>query len=103
MASMSHELRTPLNAIMGLGEALLEGVYGRLNADQHQPVRQIFSNGHHLLSVISDILDLSKLRAGGISLSLNDVDVEGCCFEAILLLVLLTTLYPIFMMVSYFY
>ena len=83
LASMSHELRTPLNAIMGLGEALLEGVYGKLDADQHQPIRQIFSNGHHLLSVISDILDLSKLRAGGISLSLSDIDVEGCCFEAL--------------------
>ena len=83
LASMSHELRTPLNAVMGLCEALLEGVYGPLGADQHQPIRQIFSNGHHLLSVISDILDLSKLRAGGISLSLSDIDVEACCFEAI--------------------
>ena len=62
LASMSHELRTPLNAIIGLCEALLEGVYGRLDSDQHQPIRQVFSNGHHLLSVISDILDLSKLE-----------------------------------------
>lgn len=83
LASMSHELRTPLNAIMGLCEALLEGVYGPLDHDQHQPIRQVFSNGHHLLSVISDILNLSKLRAGGISLSLKDIDVEACCFEAL--------------------
>lgn len=83
LASMSHELRTPLNAILGLCEALLEGVYGRLEEDFHQPIRQVFSNGHHLLSVISDILDLSKLRAGGISLSLEDIDVEACCFEAL--------------------
>ena len=83
LASMSHELRTPLNSILGLCEALLEGVYGQLDHDQHQPVRQVFSNGHHLLSVISDILDLSKLRAGGITLSLNEIDVEACCFEAL--------------------
>ena len=83
LASMSHELRTPLNAVLGICEALLEGVYGRLESDQHEPIRQIFSNGHHLLSVISDILDLSKLRAGGISLSLSDIDVEACCFEAL--------------------
>ncbi len=83
LASMSHELRTPLNAILGLCEAMLEGVYGNLDPDQYQPIRQVFSNGHHLLSVISDILDLSKLRAGGISLSLGDIDVEACCFEAL--------------------
>ena len=83
LASMSHELRTPLNAILGLCEAILEGVYGRLETDLHQPIRQVFSNGHHLLSVISDILDLSKLRAGGISLSMKDLDVEACCFEAL--------------------
>lgn len=83
LASMSHELRTPLNAIIGLCEALLEGVYGQLDSDQHQPIRQVFSSGHHLLSVISDILDLSKLRAGGINLNLSEVDVEACCFEAL--------------------
>ena len=83
LASMSHELRTPLNSILGLCEALLEGVYGQLDQDQHQPIRQVFSNGHHLLSVLSDILNLSKLRAGGISLSLKDLDVEACCFEVL--------------------
>jgi signal transduction histidine kinase/DNA-binding response OmpR family regulator len=83
LASMSHELRTPLNAILGLSEALLESVYGPLSPDQVHSVKQISRGGEHLLALISDILDISKMRAGGLELHLTEVDVEAVCAEVI--------------------
>lgn len=83
LASMSHELRTPLNSILGLSEALLESIYGKLNVEQAQSVRQISKSGEHLLVLISDILDISKIRAGGMKLSLSEIDVESICSEVI--------------------
>ena len=83
LASMSHELRTPLNSILGLSEALLESVYGQLNAEQTQSVQHITRSGEHLLNLISDILDISKIRAGGLKLHLEDVDVELLCSEVV--------------------
>jgi len=83
LASMSHELRTPLNSILGLSEALLESIYGRLNTEQTQSIRQIAKSGEHLLVLISDILDISKIRAGGMKLNLTEVDVESLCSEVI--------------------
>lgn len=64
LASMSHELRTPLNAILGLSEALQEQVYGSLTEKQHQSLPRIEESGRHLLALITDILDLSKIEAG---------------------------------------
>ena len=83
LASMSHELRTPLNSILGLSEALLESIYGELNREQARNIKYIEQSGHHLLALISDILDISKIRAGGMKLNLSDVDVESMCSEAI--------------------
>jgi len=83
LASMSHELRTPLNAILGLSEALLESIYGRLNTEQTQSIRQISRSGEHLLALISDILDISKIRAGGMSLNITEIDVESLCSEVV--------------------
>ena len=83
LASMSHELRTPLNSILGLSEALLESVYGTLNLEQMQSIRHIEESGKHLLALISDILDISKIRAGGLKLTLAEVDVESVCSEVI--------------------
>ena len=83
LASMSHELRTPLNSILGLSEALLESIYGQLNPEQTQSVRHITRSGEHLLNLISDILDISKIRAGGLKLHLADVDVESICSEVV--------------------
>ncbi len=83
LASMSHELRTPLNSILGLSEALLESIYGQLNPEQTQSVRHITRSGEHLLNLISDILDISKIRAGGLKLHLTDVDVESVCSEVV--------------------
>ena len=64
LASMSHELRTPLNAIIGFSEVLLERMFGELNERQDDYMRDIRSSGKHLLELVNDILDLSKIEAG---------------------------------------
>jgi signal transduction histidine kinase len=79
LASMSHELRTPLNAILGLSEALQEQVYGPLTDKQDRSLRRITESGYHLLALITDILDLSKIEAGKVDLTLAPVDVAGVC------------------------
>jgi PAS domain S-box-containing protein len=79
LASMSHELRTPLNTILGLSEALQEQVYGSLNEEQLDSLRIIGDSGHHLLDLISDILDLSKIEAGKLELEIDIVPVEHVC------------------------
>jgi PAS domain S-box-containing protein len=79
LATMSHELRTPLNAILGMSEALEEGVFGELNARQLQSISTIASSGDHLLDLINDILDVSKLVAGKIELHRTQVDLSALC------------------------
>src|SRR5262249_329482 len=64
LANMSHELRTPLNAVIGFSEVLLERMFGDLNPKQEEYLQDIMSSGRHLLSLINDILDLSKIEAG---------------------------------------
>src|SRR5262245_20573179 len=71
LASMSHELRTPLNAVIGFSEVLLERLFGDLNAKQEEYLRDILDSGRHLLSLINDILDLSKVEAGRMELELG--------------------------------
>ena len=68
LANMSHELRTPLNAIIGFSEVLLEQMFGELNAKQDEYLQDILASGRHLLSLINDILDLSKVEAGHMEL-----------------------------------
>ena len=68
LASMSHELRTPLNAIIGFSDVLLEKMFGDLNEKQEEYLQDILSSGHHLLSLINDVLDLSKVEAGKMEL-----------------------------------
>ena len=82
LAAMSHELRTPLNSILGLSEALLERVYGELAAPQAQALHTVQESGKHLLAVINDILDLSKIEAGRIVLVREPVTVEPVCISA---------------------
>ncbi len=69
LANMSHELRTPLNAIIGFSEVLLERMFGEVNAKQTEYLQDILSSGQHLLSLINDILDLSKVEAGRMELA----------------------------------
>ena len=64
LANMSHGLRTPLNAIIGLSEVLTDRMFGELNDKQEEYLKDIHASGQHLLSVINDILDLSKIEAG---------------------------------------
>jgi len=73
LSSMSHELRTPLNAIIGFSEVLKDGVFGELSPRQTQYITQVFDSGQHLLSLINDILDLSKVEAGKMTLDLEEI------------------------------
>lgn len=75
LATMSHELRTPLNAIIGFSEALKDGLVGSMSKQQHEYMDDIFTSGQHLLSLINDILDLSKVEAGMMALELELVDL----------------------------
>ncbi|HMH50403.1 MAG TPA: ATP-binding protein [Candidatus Acidoferrum sp.] len=76
LANMSHELRTPLNAVIGFSDVLLERTFGDMNDKQEQYIGIIQSSGRHLLSLINDILDLSKIEAGRMELELSSFDVE---------------------------
>ncbi len=77
LANMSHELRTPLNAIIGFSEVLKDGLIGDLTGKQRGFIDDIFASGIHLLSLINDILDLSKVEAGKMSLDLESVEVDS--------------------------
>src|SRR6202000_3118190 len=77
LATMSHELRTPLNAIIGFSEALKDGLMGQMGLTQQECIGDIFASGQHLLSLINDILDLSKVEAGMMTLDLESVDLNG--------------------------
>jgi signal transduction histidine kinase/DNA-binding response OmpR family regulator len=76
LASMSHELRTPLNAIIGFSEVLLECMFGELNERQDDYLRDIWSSGKHLLELLNDILDLSKIEAGQMVLNRSEFTVR---------------------------
>ena len=75
LANMSHELRTPLNAIIGFSEVLSEKMFGEVNDKQLEYLLDIHTSGHHLLSLINDILDLSKIEAGRMELDLASVNL----------------------------
>ena len=77
LANMSHELRTPLNAIIGFSEMLRDGFFGELNLKQAEYVNDILSSGCHLLSLINDILDLSKVEAGEMELQPSEVSLRS--------------------------
>jgi PAS domain S-box-containing protein len=76
LANMSHELRTPLNAIIGFSEVLGDGLLGDMTDKQRRFIGDIFKSGKHLLSLINDILDLSKVEAGKMLLDLDPVEIE---------------------------
>jgi len=85
LANMSHELRTPLNAIIGFSEVLKEQMFGPLNAKQAEYSSDIHASGEHLLALINDILDLSKIEAGQLELEPSEFDVRAAVSAAVAL------------------
>ncbi|MBN1260865.1 MAG: response regulator [Anaerolineae bacterium] len=79
LANMSHELRTPLTTILALAEMMQHHIYGPLDERQDKAMRHIEESGRHLLALITQILDLSKIEAGKLALDLEEVDVEATC------------------------
>jgi signal transduction histidine kinase len=85
LANMSHELRTPLNAIIGFSEVLMERMFGEVNEKQAEYLKDIHESGRHLLSLINDILDLSKIEAGRMELELSSFDLPSAVSNAMTL------------------
>ncbi|MCW5661817.1 MAG: response regulator [Burkholderiaceae bacterium] len=83
LANMSHELRTPLNAVIGFSEMLKDGMAGVLTERQRTFAGHIYKGGHHLLALINDILDLSKIEAGKVELTLERVTLDASINEAL--------------------
>ncbi|MBI5826025.1 MAG: PAS domain S-box protein [Chloroflexi bacterium] len=79
LANMSHELRTPLNSVLGFSESLLEGIRGPMDTKQQQAVEMIHASGQHLLGLINDVLDVSKIEAGKFELQLENLPVDEIC------------------------
>ena len=86
LASMSHELRTPLNAVIGFSEVLLERMFGDLNERQDEYLRDILNSGEHLLALLNDILDLSKVEAGRMELDVSTFSVPLAIDNALTLI-----------------
>jgi signal transduction histidine kinase/CheY-like chemotaxis protein len=86
LARMSHELRTPLNAVIGFSELLLERAVGDLTSEQDEYLRDIHSSGNHLLTLINEILDLSKIEAGRMELHLEETGLSDIIDDAVVTL-----------------
>lgn len=83
LANMSHELRTPLNAILGMTEGLQENVFGEINDRQCRAIQTIERSGRHLLELINDVLDLSKIESGKLELQLAPVEIPALCHASL--------------------
>ena len=86
LSSMSHELRTPLNAIIGFSQVLQEQYFGVLNEKQTEYTNDILESGKHLLSLINDILDLSKVEAGKMELDLSQMNIKGLLENSLIMI-----------------
>ena len=78
LANMSHELRTPMNAVIGFSEMIIDGIYGEVPPEISDAVREIQQSGEHLLGLINDVLDISKIEAGRMELKLTENAPEDC-------------------------
>jgi signal transduction histidine kinase/DNA-binding response OmpR family regulator len=85
LAHMSHELRTPLNAVIGFSQVLLDRLFGEVNPKQEHYLENILRSGRHLLSLINDVLDVSKVEAGRMELEIEPVALDGILEEALML------------------
>lgn len=83
LSTMSHELRTPLNAVLGFSDLLMDERYGPLNEKQRRYINHIHTGGKHLLALISDILDLSKIEAGRMELAMENLSVQNTFAEVL--------------------
>lgn len=83
LANMSHELRTPLNAILGYTELILDNIYGEVPEKVREPLTRLEKNGHHLLGLINDVLDLSKIEAGSLRLSVASYSMNEAVQAAV--------------------
>jgi len=83
LASMSHELRTPLNSIIGFTGIILQGMSGEVNEEQRKQLTMVKNSASHLLSLINDVLDISKIEAGKVELSLEEFSLDGVVREVV--------------------
>ena len=83
LANMSHELRTPLNAVLGYSEMMLDGLYGDMPEKAKGVLERVQANGKHLLGLINDVLDLSKIEAGQLSLAIEDYSMSALVKQAV--------------------
>jgi signal transduction histidine kinase len=86
LANMSHELRTPLNAIIGFSQVLREGMFGEVNEKQQEYLDDILSSGNHLLSLINDVLDLSKVEAGQVELEVASFSLRDALERGVVMI-----------------
>ena len=82
IASMSHELRTPLNSIIGFSSIILQGLSGDLNEEQHDQLQRVHNSGKHLLALITEVIDISKIEAGRVNVVIKDVMLIDVINEA---------------------
>ncbi|KKL13667.1 hypothetical protein LCGC14_2523480, partial [marine sediment metagenome] len=83
IASMSHELRTPLNSIIGFTGIILQGMAGEINEEQRKQLTRVKNSATHLLALIIDVIDVSKIEAGKVELLMEEFDLSALAREAI--------------------
>ncbi|MDI6688047.1 MAG: GAF domain-containing protein [Desulfobacterales bacterium] len=83
IASMSHELRTPLNSIIGFTGIILQGMTGEINSEQRDQLQRVYGSAKHLLALISDVIDISKIEAGKVDVHVEEFDLEKVIKEAV--------------------
>ncbi|HOO91145.1 MAG TPA: histidine kinase dimerization/phospho-acceptor domain-containing protein, partial [Syntrophales bacterium] len=82
IASMSHELRTPLNSIIGFTGIILQGLTGEINSEQQDQLERVYASAKHLLALINDVIDISKIEAGNVAVHAETFDLDGAIHEA---------------------